>query len=119
MSRLSNHLSVLVSNPEFSDVVFDVDGHKVHGHRAILSARSEYFRAMFSEDTQMYCGTITVSPRFTTINGGSSISDCEIPYRPYYIILYYIQGIIIFHNFHNKCDQPRRKVAPRYRDSIF
>lgn len=39
--------SILLDNPIFSDVTFIVEGRRIHGHRSILYARSEYFRHMF------------------------------------------------------------------------
>ncbi|RLN86543.1 hypothetical protein BBJ28_00001485 [Nothophytophthora sp. Chile5] len=38
----------LIDNAEFSDVTFLIEGRAVHSHRAILAARSDHFRAMFS-----------------------------------------------------------------------
>ncbi|KDO32822.1 hypothetical protein SPRG_02515 [Saprolegnia parasitica CBS 223.65] len=37
----------LIDQPDFADVVFLVDGRRVHAHRAILAARSDHFKAMF------------------------------------------------------------------------
>ncbi|TYZ64576.1 hypothetical protein PybrP1_001487 [[Pythium] brassicae (nom. inval.)] len=38
----------LIDAPEFADVTFIVEGRAVHAHRAVLAARSDHFRAMFS-----------------------------------------------------------------------
>lgn len=38
----------LIDSEEFSDLAFIVEGRKIYCHRAILAARSEHFRAMFS-----------------------------------------------------------------------
>lgn len=38
----------LIDAPEFADVTFMVDGRAVHAHRAVLAARSDHFRAMFT-----------------------------------------------------------------------
>ncbi|KAK7862456.1 hypothetical protein R5R35_001170 [Gryllus longicercus] len=43
---LSEHIGGLYLNDEYSDVVLTVEGQRFHGHRVILAARSEYFRAM-------------------------------------------------------------------------
>ena len=55
---LVHDLRKLINHPEFSDVVFLVEGKEVHASRAILAVRSEYFRVMLysggmreSEDT--------------------------------------------------------------------
>lgn len=48
-ATLSENLSTMLNNPEFSDVTFNVEGEPVHAHKMIMSARSEHFRAMFSE----------------------------------------------------------------------
>jgi len=47
VTELSHDLHALVNSDLFSDVTFDVEGHRVFAHRAVLVARSEYFRAMF------------------------------------------------------------------------
>lgn len=47
---ITNDLAKLVNNSQFSDVSFNVNRNIFHGHRAIMSVRSEYFRAMFSFD---------------------------------------------------------------------
>ncbi|CAC5402422.1 unnamed protein product [Mytilus coruscus] len=47
---ITNDLAKLVNNSQYSDVSFNVNGNIFHGHRAIMSVRSEYFRAMFSFD---------------------------------------------------------------------
>ncbi|XP_026286758.1 BTB/POZ domain-containing protein 9 [Frankliniella occidentalis] len=43
---LSEHIGALYLNDEYSDVVVSVDGHRFHGHKVILAARSDYFRAL-------------------------------------------------------------------------
>lgn len=47
-SSYKSDMRKLINNDEFSDVVFIVEGQAIHAHRAILSARSEHFRAMFA-----------------------------------------------------------------------
>ena len=39
---------MLVNSELFSDVCFEIQGELVYAHKAILCARSEYFRAMFA-----------------------------------------------------------------------
>lgn len=46
MTFLSEHIGALYLNDEYSDVVLSVDGQRFHGHKVILAARSEYFRAL-------------------------------------------------------------------------
>ena len=52
-TKVADDLSILLDNTgksdNFSDVLFIVDNQEVPAHRCILSARSEYFRAMFSD----------------------------------------------------------------------
>ncbi|XGW01891.1 hypothetical protein V3C99_014181 [Haemonchus contortus] len=43
---LSDNIGSLFLNPNFSDVMFVVDGEKFPAHKVLLAARSEYFRAM-------------------------------------------------------------------------
>ena len=40
----------LVNDKHFSDVEFIVEGKKVYGHKVILAARCDYFRAMFCDN---------------------------------------------------------------------
>ena len=42
--QLSQDLGQLCRSEEFCDVVLTVDGHRFSAHRAVLAARSEYFR---------------------------------------------------------------------------
>ncbi|XP_034247809.1 BTB/POZ domain-containing protein 9 [Thrips palmi] len=43
---LSDHIGALYLNDEYSDVVLTVDGQRFYGHKVILAACSEYFRAL-------------------------------------------------------------------------
>ncbi|KAG7346391.1 galactose oxidase [Nitzschia inconspicua] len=43
---LLNDFRRLINDPETADVCFLVEGREVHAHKAILAARSQYFRAM-------------------------------------------------------------------------
>lgn len=49
-------MAQLCMSEDYSDVTFVVEEHKIPGHRVILAARSEYFRALLygglSESTQ-------------------------------------------------------------------
>uniref|UniRef100_T1IHV1 BTB/POZ domain-containing protein 9 n=1 Tax=Strigamia maritima TaxID=126957 RepID=T1IHV1_STRMM len=45
-NRLSLNIGALYTSAEYSDVVLIVDGHRLHSHKVILAARSEYFRAL-------------------------------------------------------------------------
>ncbi|CAH1795268.1 unnamed protein product [Owenia fusiformis] len=49
LGTMAVDLATLINSDLFCDVIFDIDGHKVCAHRAILAARSEYFRAMFCD----------------------------------------------------------------------
>ena len=55
VTELSHDLQTLVNSNLFSDVTFDVEGHRVFAHRAVLVARSEYFRAMFCGGLREAC----------------------------------------------------------------
>ncbi|KAL3287749.1 hypothetical protein HHI36_002213 [Cryptolaemus montrouzieri] len=46
LTQLSENLSALCLSHEYSDVVFIVEGQKLHAHKVILASRSEYFRAL-------------------------------------------------------------------------
>jgi hypothetical protein len=49
VTSLLDDLHLLVNNPAmFPDITFMVEGEPVHAHKAILCARSEHFRAMFT-----------------------------------------------------------------------
>jgi hypothetical protein len=39
-----------VNNKEFHDVVFELHGKQIYAHKVILSARSQYFAAMFGSE---------------------------------------------------------------------
>uniref|UniRef100_A0A7I4YUG8 BTB domain-containing protein n=1 Tax=Haemonchus contortus TaxID=6289 RepID=A0A7I4YUG8_HAECO len=43
---LSDDIEVLLSNPHFSDVILVVNGEKIPANKALLAARSEYFRGL-------------------------------------------------------------------------
>jgi hypothetical protein len=45
---IAKNISSMLGEEELSDVRFRVDGKEVHAHKAILTARSDYFRAMFT-----------------------------------------------------------------------
>jgi RCC1 and BTB domain-containing protein len=47
-SSLIDDFDTLVDQDTFSDVTFMVESRPIYAHRAILAARSEHFRAMFS-----------------------------------------------------------------------
>ena len=46
VSQLSQDLAQLCRSEDFCDVVLSVDGHRFSAHRAVLAARSEYFRSV-------------------------------------------------------------------------
>lgn len=47
-NSFASDLRSLINNSEFSDVTFVLEGKPIYAHRALLAARSEHFRAMFS-----------------------------------------------------------------------
>ena len=49
-ARLSKDMSQLVNKDLFSDVQFSVGGRVFHAHKAILTVRSDFFRAMFCDN---------------------------------------------------------------------
>lgn len=46
LELFSDNLSTLCLSHEYSDIVLVVEGQKLHAHKVILAARSEYFRAL-------------------------------------------------------------------------
>ncbi|KAK6180857.1 hypothetical protein SNE40_008833 [Patella caerulea] len=47
VGSLSESFGELVENSDYSDITLIVDGGQFQGHKVILAARSEYFRALF------------------------------------------------------------------------
>lgn len=47
-STFQADLAGMLDDTEFADVVFVVEGRRFHAHRAVLAARCEHFRVMFS-----------------------------------------------------------------------
>ena len=47
---LAKDLIIMLNNKEFSDITICIEGKEIHAHKAVLSARSTYFEAMFSYD---------------------------------------------------------------------
>lgn len=48
VNSLIANMRKIINNPAaFSDVIFIVEGKQIYGHKAILSAQCEHFRAMF------------------------------------------------------------------------
>lgn len=41
---LSEHFGALYLNEDYSDIVLKIDDQKIHAHKVILAARSDYFR---------------------------------------------------------------------------
>lgn len=39
-----------MNNAEFHDLVFEIHGKQIYAHKVILSARSQYFAAMFGSE---------------------------------------------------------------------
>lgn len=46
LAQLSENLSALCLNHEYSDIILIVEGQKLSAHKVILAARSDYFRAL-------------------------------------------------------------------------
>jgi speckle-type POZ protein len=49
-SKIGEFCSTLYDNKDFSDVILAVRESKIHAHKLVLSARSEYFAGMFGSD---------------------------------------------------------------------
>jgi len=48
VSTIISDFAALVANEKFSDIVFIVEGKKIHAHKFILQVRSDHFRTMFA-----------------------------------------------------------------------
>ncbi|CAH0552089.1 unnamed protein product [Brassicogethes aeneus] len=46
LTQLSENLASLCLSHEYSDIILVVEGQKLHAHKVILAARSDYFRAL-------------------------------------------------------------------------
>jgi hypothetical protein len=49
-SKIGEFFANLYNNKDFSDVILAVGESKIHAHKLVLSARSEYFAGMFGSD---------------------------------------------------------------------
>eukprot|EP00941_MAST-03F_sp_MAST-3F-sp1_P005053 g5053.t1 len=49
-SVLKRDLRAMINSPDFSDTIFIVEGKPIYAHRAVLAARCDHFRAMFTHD---------------------------------------------------------------------
>mmetsp|Transcript_30826 Transcript_30826/g.27267 ORF Transcript_30826/g.27267 Transcript_30826/m.27267 type:complete len:163 (-) Transcript_30826:370-858(-) len=47
---LKKEILTMMDNKEFSDITLIVEGKEIYCHKAVLSSRSSYFKAMFSHD---------------------------------------------------------------------
>jgi hypothetical protein len=76
-NTLSNDLRTLVNNSQFHDVIFMLDDKPVYAWRGILSARSDYFRAMFDK-------------LIWKESSETSIPVLHVPYRTFLAVIVYI-----------------------------
>ena len=78
---MADDLSVLLDNTgksdNFSDVLFIVSGQEVPAHRCILSARSDYFRALFGNSMR-------------ESHSNQAIHNSSVEYGVFKIIMQYI-----------------------------
>lgn len=58
MSDLANDFETIVNDSQFSDVEFLIENKTVHAHKAIICARSDYFRAMFGNKMKETFATV-------------------------------------------------------------
>lgn len=64
METLASDLGLIVNDSKFSDCQFLLEGKQVvYAHKAIICARSDYFKAMFVENTRESMSTVS----FTTL----------------------------------------------------
>ena len=55
MTELSHDMRTLVNSDLFSDVTFEVEGHRIFAHKAVLACRSKYFHRMFCGGLREAC----------------------------------------------------------------
>jgi ankyrin repeat protein len=76
-NTLSNDMRYLVNNPQYYDVTFLVEGKPIYAWRGILSARSDYFRAMFEKPSWKE-------------SSSESIQVPQMAYRTFLAVIMYI-----------------------------
>lgn len=85
-TSLVNDFTLLVNNPDMSDVCFLVEGQLVHAHRAILAIRSEYFRVLLSNGYMKE----SVQSLSTPGSPGTPIELGEVSYHVFLKVLEYL-----------------------------
>lgn len=62
METLASDLGQIVNDSKFSDCKFLLEGKSVvYAHKAIICARSDYFKAMFVENTRESMSTVSLT----------------------------------------------------------
>jgi hypothetical protein len=76
-NTLSSDMHTLVNHSQFHDVTFMVDDKPIYAWRGILSARSDYFRAMFEKLSWKESAETSIEIR-------------HVPYRTFLAVIVYI-----------------------------
>lgn len=91
---ITDDFAKLVDNAQYSDVKFDVNGKIFHGHKAILSVRSDYFRAMFHFDSACEKDLYDQPPLYETAltdqNSSVPVQLKDVDDKAFAVILHFI-----------------------------
>ncbi|XP_053390567.1 speckle-type POZ protein-like isoform X2 [Mercenaria mercenaria] len=78
LEDLATDLGQMVNDSKFSDCQFLLEGkHTVYAHKVIICARSDYFRAMFSEKTK-------------ESQSGNAIEIKDVPYKSFLAVIHFL-----------------------------
>lgn len=91
---LVNDFHRLLDDRETSDVVFSVEGNEVHAHRAILAARSEYFRVLLLNGHMRE--SVQAVAAGGGFNGGAPVEIRDVSHSVFIKVLEYIYTDTVF-----------------------
>jgi len=83
-TKLQEDYGQLLGNKDLADVVFAVDGEKIHGHRCVLAARSPFFAGMFRS------GPASMREAGSGGGGGGEVQIEDVSAGAFHVLLRYL-----------------------------